>query len=96
MFQVASYEEVLQLRQQLSEVTQRLARLENAQPEWVRESEAAQLTGLSQRTLARERAKPNTLLVFKTAGGVRYLRSSVEAYNKARTIRRHERVATTD
>jgi hypothetical protein len=88
MYQVPSMEQFQSVQQQLAQALQRLSRLEAAQPEWLREEEAQQLTGLSQATLARERKKPDTLLVFKTVGGLRYLRSSVEAYNEARTIKR--------
>jgi hypothetical protein len=86
--QVPTLEQHLSLEEKLEAALSRLARLEAAQPEWVREAEAQQLTGLSQATLARERKKPGTLLVFKTNGGLRYLRSSVLAFNEARSIRR--------
>jgi hypothetical protein len=66
-----------------------LAHYRAALPEWVREAEAQQLTGLSQATLARERKKPDTLLVWKSAGGLRYLRNSILAYNAARSIRKY-------
>ncbi|WP_151086850.1 hypothetical protein [Hymenobacter baengnokdamensis] len=65
-----------------------MAQYRAALPEWVRDGEAQQLTGLSQATLARERKKPDTLLVWKSAGGLRYERRSVLAFNEARTIRR--------
>jgi len=87
-YQVASAEEVATLRAQVAELTTRLARVEATRPEWVREEEAQQLTGLSQATLARQRKKPDTLLVFKTQGGLRYERRSLEAFNEARSIRR--------
>lgn len=88
MYQVPSLEQFEQIQSQLSEALERLAKLEAAQSDWVREEEAQQLTGLSQATLARERKKPDTLIVFKTAGGLRYERASLKAYTEARTIRR--------
>jgi hypothetical protein len=86
--QVPTLEQHEALAQQLAEALVRIAKLEAAQPEWLREEEAQRLTGLSQPTLARERKKPDTLLVFKTAGGLRYLRSSVEAFNESRMLRK--------
>jgi hypothetical protein len=69
----------------------RVEQLETQQPHWVRETDAQQLTGLSQATLARERKKPATLLVWMSAGGLRYLRSSILAYNEARIISKRYR-----
>ena len=86
--QVPTLEQHETLARQLADALARLARLEAAQPDWVREAEAQALTGLSQATLARERKKENTTLVFKTEGGLRYLRSSVLAFTEARSIRR--------
>ncbi len=86
--QVPSLQQHLSLEEKLEAVLARLARVEAALPEWVREEEAQRITGLSQATLARERKKPDTLLVFKTEGGLRYLRTSLDAYNEARLIRR--------
>ena len=60
-----------------------LAHYRAALPEWVREAEAQQLTGLSQATLAWVRKKPDTLLAWKSAGGLRYERRSVLAFNEA-------------
>jgi hypothetical protein len=88
MFQVPSMQQFEAVQSQLAEALARLARLEAAQPEWVREQEAQALTGLSQATLAREHKKESTVLVFKTEGGLRYLRSSLLAFNNARSIRR--------
>ncbi len=87
MHQVPSFEEFEQLRKEVQELRAELALYRAALPEWVREAEAQQLTGLSQATLARERKMPNTLLVWKSAGGLRYERRSVLAFNEARTIR---------
>lgn len=89
MVQVASAEELAELRRELAALQAVVARLEAQQPEWLREEEAQQLTGLSQATLARERKKPDTLLEFKTTGGLRYLRRSVLAFNEARLVRRN-------
>ncbi|TVT40661.1 hypothetical protein FNT36_14430 [Hymenobacter setariae] len=86
--QVPTLEQHLDLVRKYDELLARITKLEAAQPEWLREEEAQRLTGLSQPTLARERKKPDTLLVFKTAGGLRYLRSSVEAFNEARMLRK--------
>jgi predicted mannosyl-3-phosphoglycerate phosphatase (HAD superfamily) len=86
--QVPSFEEFEQLRKKVQELRAELAQYRATLPEWVREAEAQQLTGLSQATLARERKKPDTLLVWKSTGGLRYLRSSLLAFNEARTIRR--------
>jgi predicted mannosyl-3-phosphoglycerate phosphatase (HAD superfamily) len=86
--QVPSFEEFEELRKEVQELRAELASYRAALPEWVRDAEAQQLTGLSQATLARERKKPDTLLVWKSAGGLRYLRSSLLAFNAARTIRR--------
>lgn len=72
----------------LAHVLERIARIEAALPEWLRDTEAQELTGLSQATLARERKKPGTLLVWKTDGGLRYLRSSLTDFNEARLTRR--------
>jgi predicted mannosyl-3-phosphoglycerate phosphatase (HAD superfamily) len=47
MHQVRSYEEFLELRQEVQELRAELAQHRAAQPEWVREAEAQQLTGLS-------------------------------------------------
>lgn len=91
--QVPTLEQHLSLAEKLDAALARLARVEATLPEWVREEEAQKLTGLSQATLARERKKPDTLLVFKTAGGLRYLRTSLEAYTEARSIRRRPRLA---
>lgn len=88
MHQVPSFEEFEELRKEVQDLRAELASYRAALPEWVRDAEAQQLTGLSQATLARERKKPDTLLVWKSAGGLRYLRSSLLAFNAARTIRR--------
>lgn len=89
MYQVPSFEEFEELRKQVQELQSELAQYRAALPEWVRETEAQQLTGLSQSTLSRERKKPDTLLVWKSVGGLRYLRSSILAYNEARSIRKN-------
>ena len=89
MYQVPSFEEFEELRKQVQVLQAELAQLKANLPTWVRESEAQQLTGLSQSTLSRERRKSDTLLVWKSVGGLRYLRSSVLAYIEARSIRRH-------
>jgi hypothetical protein len=89
VYQVPSFEEFEELRKQVQELRAELAQYRAAVPEWVRGAEAQRLTGLSQSTLSRERRKPDTLLVWKSVGGLRYLRSSVLAYNEARSIRRH-------
>jgi hypothetical protein len=86
--QVPTLKQHLSLEEKLEAALSRLARLEAAQPEWVREAEAQQLTGLSQATLARERKKPGTLLEVTSSGPLRYKRSSLEAFNEARTLRR--------
>jgi hypothetical protein len=86
--EVPTLEQHEELRRELAEALLRIARLEAQMPEWMREHEAQLLTGLSQSTLSRERRKPDTLIVWKSQGGVRYLRSSVEAFNEARCIRR--------
>lgn len=88
MYQVVPYEEFAALREAFTSLQSEVATLKAAQPKWVREEEAQALTGLSQATLARERKKENTTLVFKTEGGLRYLRSSLLAFNEARSIRR--------
>ena len=89
MPQVVSLKRYRALETRFDALVLRVSELEAQLPEWIREEEAARLTGVSQRTMARERANPTTELVFKTVGGVRYLRSSVIAYNEARTIRRN-------
>ena len=86
--QVPTLEQHLAQGALLAQALERIARLEAAQPKWVREEEAQALTGLSQATLARERKKETTTLVFKTEGGLRYLRSSLLDFNEARSIRR--------
>jgi hypothetical protein len=86
--QVPTLEQHLELARKYDNLVARIIKLEAAQPEWIREEEAQRVTGLSQPTLARERKKPDTLVVFKTAGGLRYLRSSVEAFNEARMLRK--------
>jgi hypothetical protein len=86
--QVPTLDQHEALARQLAEALARIAKLEASQPEWLREPEAQSYTGLSQATLARERKKPKTLLVWKSAGGLRYLRSSLDAFNEARSIRR--------
>lgn len=86
--QVPTLEQHLAQAELLAQALARIARLEASLPEWVREDEAQTLTGLSQATLARERKKETTMLVFKTEGGLRYLRSSLLAFNDARSIRR--------
>lgn len=88
MPQVVSLKKYRELEARFNALVLRVDKLEALLPDWVRGDEAAKIAGLSQSTLARERKKPDTLLVFKTAGGVRYLRSSVLAYNEARTINR--------
>jgi hypothetical protein len=90
MPQVVSLKMYRALETRFNALVLRVDKLEALLPDWVREDEASQLTGLSQRTLARERTNSNTLLVFKTAGGVRYLRQSVLDYNGARLIRRQQ------
>jgi predicted mannosyl-3-phosphoglycerate phosphatase (HAD superfamily) len=87
-YQVPSYQDFEALRKEVQELRAEIAHLKAAQPEWVREQEAQQLTGLSQATLARARKRPDTVLVFKTEGGLRYLRDSLLAYNDACCIRR--------
>jgi hypothetical protein len=79
--QVPTLEQHEDLVRKYDALLARITRLEAAQPDWLCEEDVQRLTGLSQPTLARERKKPDTLLVFKTAGGLRYLRSSVEAYD---------------
>ena len=88
MYQVVSYEEFAELRAEFAQVKAELAQVKAALPDWLREAEAQQHTGLSQATLARERKKPGTLLVWKTEGGLRYLRRSLDAFNEARLTRR--------
>jgi hypothetical protein len=88
MPQVVSLKTYRELEARFNALLLRVDKLEARLPDWIRDAEACQLTGVASRTLARERDNPNTLLVFKTTGGVRYLRSSVEAYNEARTINR--------
>jgi hypothetical protein len=88
MHEVPSFEEFEELRNEVKALRAELAQYRSALPQWVREAEAQQLTGLSQATLARELKTPDTLLVVKTAGGLRYLRQSVLDYNEARLIRR--------
>lgn len=90
MPQVVSLKTHRELETQFNALVLRVDKLESLLPDWVRENEAAKLTGFSQRTLAQERTNPNTLLVFKTDGGVRYLRQSVLDYNEARFIRRRQ------
>jgi hypothetical protein len=90
MPQVPSLEAFEALEKRLAEALLRLDKLEARQIGWVREEEAQQLTGLSHATLARERKKPDTLLVFKKTGGLRYLRQSVLDFNEARLIRRQQ------
>ncbi|MGI4834659.1 MAG: hypothetical protein ACRYFK_14480 [Janthinobacterium lividum] len=85
---VFTAEEGQALHEALQKALARIDRLEAAQPEWLREPEAQQYTGLSQATLARARKKPDTLLVWKTEGGLRYQRSSLDAFNEARLTRR--------
>jgi hypothetical protein len=91
--QVPTLEQHQELARQLADALARLARLEAERPEWLREREAQQLTGLSQATLARERKRPTTLLVVTSSGPLRYLRTSVEAFNEARMLRRSTRLA---
>lgn len=91
--QVPTLDQHLSLAQKLDAALSRIAALEASQPEWVREEDAQLLTGLSQSTLARERKKPATLLVFTDSGPLRYLRSSLLAFNEARLLRRSPRQA---
>ena len=86
--QVPTLEQHEALARQLAVALDRIAKLEAAQPDWLREEQAIRLTGLSQSTLIRERKKPNTLLVVTDSGPLRYLRSSVEAFNEARMLRK--------
>jgi len=88
MPQVVSLKTYRALEARFNALVLRVEKLESSLPDWVRADEAARIAGLSQAILARERKKPETILVFKTAGGVRHLRSSVLAYNEARTINR--------
>jgi hypothetical protein len=87
MYQVVPYEEFAQLRDAFFSLKTEVADLRAKQPEWVREEEAMTLTGLSHSTLARERKNPDTLLVWKSTGGLRYERKSLLAFNEARSIR---------
>jgi hypothetical protein len=73
----------------LQKALARIDRLEAQLPEWMREHEAQVFTGLSQSTLSRERRKPDTVIVWKSEGGVRYLRSSLEAFNEVYCIRKN-------
>lgn len=86
--QVPTLDQHEALARQLAEALARIAKLEAAQPDWLREEEAMRLTGLSQSTLIRERKKADTLLVITASGPLRYLRSSVEAFNEQRSLRR--------
>jgi hypothetical protein len=87
--QVPTLEQFEAMAQRLDKALMRIDRLEAQLPEWIREHEAQLLTGLSQSTLSRERRKPDTEIVWKSEGGVRYLRSSLEAFNEARCIRKN-------
>jgi hypothetical protein len=86
--QVPTLEQHLELARKYDELLVRVMRLEAAQPDWLREEEAARLTGLSRSILIRQRKKLDTLLVFTDSGPLRYLRSSVEAFNEARMMRK--------
>jgi hypothetical protein len=88
MYQVPSLQDFEDLRAAVHTLKAEVATLKAKLPEWVREAEAQQLTGLSQATLARERKKPGTLLEVTSSGPLRYKRSSLEAFNEARTLRR--------
>jgi hypothetical protein len=88
MPQVPSLKAFRALKMRVKELQLRVDQLEAKQPDWVREEEAQLLTGLSRSTLARERKKPDTPLVWKSAGGLRYLRDSIFTYNEARSIRK--------
>jgi hypothetical protein len=89
-YTVASAEEVATLRAQVDELKTLVLQMKAAQPEWVREEEARRLTGLSQSTLSRERRKHTTPLVWKTEGGLRYLRSSLDTLNELRSVSRYQ------
>ncbi|TVT43092.1 hypothetical protein FNT36_03095 [Hymenobacter setariae] len=86
--QVPTLDQHEALARQLAEALARIAKLEAAQPDWLREEEAMSLTGLSRSTLIRERKKNDTPLVITDSGPLRYLRSSVEAFNEARMLRK--------
>jgi hypothetical protein len=87
--QVPTLDQHQALARQLAEALARIAKLEAAQPDWLREEDAMQLTGLSRSTLIRERKKTDTLLVVTDSGPLRYLRSSVEDFNQARMLRKN-------
>lgn len=78
----------------LEQALARIDRLEASQPEWVREKEAQEITGYSQATLARARKKEGSGIVWKREGGLRYLRSSLLAYNNRHSIDRTAYKAT--
>jgi predicted mannosyl-3-phosphoglycerate phosphatase (HAD superfamily) len=87
--QVPTLEQFEELRRELAEMREELNLVKSRQPEWMREHEAQRYTGLSQSTISRERRKPDSLIVWKSEGGVRYLRSSLDAFNEARCIRKN-------
>jgi predicted transcriptional regulator len=77
------------LRREVAETRAEVKFLKAQLPDWMREHEAQRYTGLSQSTISRERRKPDTLIVWKSEGGVRYLRSSLDAFNEARQNRKN-------
>ncbi|GGK59001.1 hypothetical protein ACD591_16385 [Rufibacter glacialis] len=74
-------------------VEKRLQQLESLLEEWVSQTKAMKVTGLSKSGIIAERKRPETLLVYKMEGETGkkpvYFLKSLIAYNDSKTVRRH-------
>lgn len=71
-----------------SELQDQVRELRAGQQQWVHTDEARRITGYSRVTLWRLRQQPGSLIEWKSQGGIRYLRDSLHAHNRSRTIPR--------
>jgi predicted mannosyl-3-phosphoglycerate phosphatase (HAD superfamily) len=55
---------------------------------WVTDEQAQEITGLSRRSLLRERQRPGTLIIYKEDHGVRYDYDSLLKHKESRAIGR--------
>lgn len=91
---LVQWSQLLPLITRLETLEKELTELKQGQSEWVDTKEALRMTGLKcGDTLKAERERPNTRVRVKFEGSTnkqpRYLRSSLIAYNEARTLRHH-------
>lgn len=79
---------IQQLLSDVAELKRENAELRARQLKWVTDAQAQQITGLSRRSLLRERQKPDTLIVHKEDHGVRYDSDSLLKHNTSRAVGR--------